>query len=288
MRNRTRSRRPLHGFTLVELLVVIGIISILISILLPSLARAREAAKKTQCLSNLRQMGDIFRIYAAQNKDVMPIGCVGNSTISTAQKQFSYVIRWENASSVTITQTGHLALAGLCKSPKMFYCPSEESDPLFMYDNPQNPWVFDKLGVNPLAIAGSHTRIGYNTRPMCVWNIDPSMAIPFIFPCADYSSNVNGLPHQAKMKNKAVVSDIVLSPQEVTNRHKRGINVLYANGSAQWMDVKELQNSPMPVGNPWTAIPGSAVLTQYSPCMLDESVATNPVGVWVGMDRASH
>ena len=61
-----RSRRK--GFTLVELLVVIGIIALLISILLPSLNKARESAKNTQCLSNLRQMGQAQQIYAAQFK----------------------------------------------------------------------------------------------------------------------------------------------------------------------------------------------------------------------------
>ena len=57
-----------RGFTLVELLVVIGIIALLISILLPTLSKARNAAKSTACLSNLRQMGQGFAIYTAENK----------------------------------------------------------------------------------------------------------------------------------------------------------------------------------------------------------------------------
>src|SRR5688500_2489858 len=65
-------RRWRLGFTLVELLVVIGIIAVLISILLPALSRAREAAYTTQCLSNLRQAGLYFNMYANEQKGFLP------------------------------------------------------------------------------------------------------------------------------------------------------------------------------------------------------------------------
>lgn len=68
-----RFRRPLHGFTLVELLVVISIIGLLISLLLPALAAARDEAQHAICASNLRSLGQGVFIYVDQYRGQYPI-----------------------------------------------------------------------------------------------------------------------------------------------------------------------------------------------------------------------
>ena len=107
-----------RGFTLVELLVVIGIIALLISILLPALSRVRSA-NRTACLSNIRQLGIAMQQYANDNKDYVPMGYM-------SQKQFSYVVNWNNSNGTRVSQMGFLVSSGVISDGKAFYCPSEQ------------------------------------------------------------------------------------------------------------------------------------------------------------------
>ena len=74
--SRQHTTNPL-GFTLVELLVVISIIAVLVAVLLPSLRSAREQAKATLCLSNMRQMGLASSMYSDGNHDYFPLSAHG-------------------------------------------------------------------------------------------------------------------------------------------------------------------------------------------------------------------
>jgi prepilin-type N-terminal cleavage/methylation domain-containing protein/prepilin-type processing-associated H-X9-DG protein len=96
--------RKTRGFTLVELLVVIGIIALLISILLPALGKARETAYRVKCASNLKQIGLAFTMYLGDNKGVFPASGIKDTNVS-----FSW-ISWENYTTAGLTPpAGHSA-----------------------------------------------------------------------------------------------------------------------------------------------------------------------------------
>jgi prepilin-type processing-associated H-X9-DG protein/prepilin-type N-terminal cleavage/methylation domain-containing protein len=88
--NLTRNTKP--AFTLVELLVVIGIIAALISILLPALSRARDASNAAQCMSNLRQQGQAMQMYMSDSgRDFLP---PYQLTIKTQYSTHPYIFQW--------------------------------------------------------------------------------------------------------------------------------------------------------------------------------------------------
>jgi len=230
---RSHARR---GFTLIELLVVIGIIAVLIGILLPTLGRAREQAKRVQCLSNMKQVVTAYVLYAQADRDQIPLG-YGNN------RQYNYVI-YDKYSAKYVFH-GLLYAAGLLKSgPKVFWCPAQDH-PDFAFDQPNNPWPPEKA-----ASLGFSTRTSYNTRPVVDWANNSTTTYS--------ASHKDGdppipMPRLSKLKNLAIFSDLCSMPYMITNGHKKGANVLYSNGGAHWVPLEifkdDLWQCASPPGN---------------------------------------
>src|SRR5438034_8383984 len=119
-----------RAFTLVELLVVIGIIAILIAILLPTLIKSRESARRAACLSNLRQVHTAFFFYAGNYKDQVPLG------FRAGNKQFNSMMYSFTTSKIVLL--GWLYNDHLMANPNVFFCPSE-TDPRALFNTGANP-----------------------------------------------------------------------------------------------------------------------------------------------------
>ena len=124
------------GFTLVELLVVIGIIALLISLLLPTLGKAREYSRLVACQANLRQIMQVTMIYSISNQSKFPVGCNNpaiesktcpytNTTDPTKDGPTQYALLGTNPPYIQQTLIRYLpsVLTGVAPS-KVWKCPS--------------------------------------------------------------------------------------------------------------------------------------------------------------------
>ncbi len=220
----TDSDSASSGFTIIELLVVIAIIAVLAAMLLPVLSAAREKARQTQCLNNLKQIGLSLELYR-QDCDRYPQGCdyywddpvngvrlSGDESLTRPNSVYQNGTTWGRYRGVL---TG--GLAGLCNNgylsgPEVFYCPSHVGirDKGLGYarqNDPDNLWWHGDISYC--------YRIGYFGR------------IPYV------AGGINGFRvFRAPDTARAVVTDYYC--WYGIHHDGKGYNILYFDGSARF------------------------------------------------------
>jgi prepilin-type N-terminal cleavage/methylation domain-containing protein/prepilin-type processing-associated H-X9-DG protein len=177
-------RRRNAGFTLVELLVVIGIIALLIAILLPSLQAARRQATAVQCQSNLRSIGQGILMYAGVHKDTLPFGYWGGTGTGNGT-------HWPLLVQATLTGRGgdwndaYASDANTARVRTLFHCPEVPNPDLVRADSAlvhylSHPRLMPQLGTaDALAVANGSP--GATLRPYKMAQITASSEIAMIF-----------------------------------------------------------------------------------------------------------
>lgn len=195
MRRPTPASMPAPGFTLVELLVVIAILGLLISILLPSLGGARKLARRTLCLTHVRELYNAHTTYLMQDNLFPAL----NNEEEDGAWQYNYLVFDGEDYNHNF---GPLLRGQYIPELEQLYCPVQ-TDPFHSQGTPGNPWPARK---------GFDTRAGYARRYL-----------------------LSGLSYSRLKPGMAVLADVMHLPKVIRSAHVIGLNAAYGDGHANWV-----------------------------------------------------
>jgi prepilin-type N-terminal cleavage/methylation domain-containing protein/prepilin-type processing-associated H-X9-DG protein len=223
------------GFTLVELLVVVGIISVLMAIMLPSLRGAREQARRVVCASNQRQLIAGLLSYGNENRGHLPPHDIGiNPFINNWVRETgnigaraTYPEPLPDGSGGVWLGMGFLYALNYIPTPEAYYCPSVKVDILTYPDG----WERGVSAVSSQKVAGFSYR-GFGQGP------------PYTISLREFDNEFRRLKLGRLKSPKALISDVAVFPQwygSTASRflwpHEYGLNVSYADGHVEYRNL---------------------------------------------------
>jgi len=213
------------GFTLIELLVVIAIISILAAILFPVFARARESARRTSCISNLKQFGLAIMQYTQDYDEKYPLA----DDTSRGGRWSTAMLFWAE-----ILEPYH-------KSNQIFYCPSSPYDPA------RNRWpIYGNYGANRRVLPTNST----GSAPLSLASVALPSETYLFMDAGSYSIDpahlitpkgaASYLPGEAPVVKVPFSSWSPAGFEELqkdyeSGRHFGAVNVTFADGHVKWI-----------------------------------------------------
>ncbi|MBU0486276.1 MAG: DUF1559 domain-containing protein [Proteobacteria bacterium] len=216
-----------RGFTLIELLVVIAIIAILAAILFPVFAKAREKARQTSCLSNIKQIVLGCLQYAQDFDEKMP-------------ESFFW---WDPLPHVSPNCTyWYQAIDPYCKNTQIFRCPSSTQANI-------NSWNY---GFVNQVVGYHHNRTGFNfggqtcsggTAPRAMATIDKPAERVFVSDAANFNTEVTYF-----IRTDSPYPQVGGAYYWVDCRHNGGANCGFVDGHSKWLPgTRPYRNDPEPV-----------------------------------------